>query len=144
MLNVQRERHTQHRSEIQFSRRLLRAHVALGWLPAALLLLHGLFFHCAVAATWYLLSLILVPLMKSGRDFARTGLGALFLAGFCGCLLLISRFPTVLPPASPPPLGHHLLPHWAGVFGAFYLILGLVFFLNRTVKKVVARGFDRW
>lgn len=145
MLHSQRTRHHQHQSDLRFANGLLRAHTSLGWLPALLLLLHALYFHSAAVMTWYLASLILVPLIKSGREFARGWLACLFLAGAVGGLLLALYPPAAPDPADPPPpLDQGLLTSWVAVFSLFYLAQGLFLLASRRVKRAVARGFFRW
>lgn len=144
MLNSQRERHPKHQSDLIFTRRLLRAHMAVGWIPALLLFLHNQAFLSSAAMIWWLASLVMVPPIKSGRDFARAGLGYFCLAGVAGSLYLLTQSPGALPPSKPAFLAHDWLPLWAGMMAAFYLILGLMLFYNKRVKKAVIRGFYRW
>lgn len=144
MLNSQRERHFRHQSDLLFARRLLRLHVALGWVPALLLLLHDLLFQSSAAMVWWLCSLVMVPVIKGGRDVARVGLGWFYLLGAAGCGWLLVVTAALPVPDTAPRLGRDWLPVWASVVAVFYLTLGLIFLRNARLKKAVTRGFYRW
>ena len=144
MLNSQRERHARHQADLAFSRRLLRLHVALGWVPALLLFLHGLMFQSSAAMVWWLCSLAMVPVIKGGRDVARVILGWFCLLGAAGFGWLMLGSASLQTPESAPRLGRDWLPVWASLGMVLYLVLGLIFLMNARLKKAVTRGFYRW
>ncbi len=144
MLDSQRSRYTESRTDIQFARQLLRVHAATGWLPAPLLALHGLFFQSALAMTWFVVSLFFVPLMKSGRDFARLGLAWFFLAGSTCGLILATQISNLRPPDIQPWLNREWVPLWLTALSLIHLLLAWMLFSNQRVKKAVNRGFNQW
>lgn len=145
MLDIQRSRAAILKTEVVFTRRILAAHLMLGFAIVVFMLAHGLWVWSAGAALWYLLSILPVRGMMSASDFSRHVLGALFLLfSVSGVVFLTQTFPGLASGEEPGLLPLGLLPFWLGFLNLVYAVAGFCMILHRYVGKAVRIGFTLW
>lgn len=144
MLDAQRQRAAILRDEVCFTRRILIAHLILGFLVATLLAAHGVLLWALGTGLWYLLTIIPLQGMMSASACCRHILGTLFL-GFSGLGIffltqveptLVSDRASLIPP--------EILPFWLGGLNLLYALAGACLIMHRKVKKAVSIGFSLW
>ncbi len=144
MLDAQRYRKDSYRAEVHFTRLILWAHLALGALVVVMLLFHEIFAWAVAAATWYLLSaLILVGLLSSLR-FCRVGLALAFLVFSLGGVFFLGNVLPGLKPESPPLIPHALLPFWLGLANVIYAAGAACMAFHDKVRRACTINFSLW
>ena len=144
MLDVQRERHFARRTEIAFTRKVLGAHIALGWLIPALLTFHELFFLGAAAALWLLCTFGLIVGVTTSQDWCRLTLGLLFvLFSIVGTCVLAFHIPDIQA-THQGMLTIRFLPVWGVIANGAYLIGGGMLIASSRIRKAVSIGFTLW
>lgn len=144
MLDLQRYKEGNRRSEVHFTRAALWGHLGLGGLAVVLLLFHELFRWAAFAGLWYLFSVLLITGILSGMAACRFILALAFLSFSIGGILFLGHVLPELKPEQPPLIPHGLLPIWLGVANATYAVGGILFLTNVRVRKACDIGFKLW
>jgi hypothetical protein len=141
MLDAQRYKPGNLRSEVHFTRLYICSHLLLGALPILLFLLHSLFASTIAVLVWYALTLGLVYGMAQGRDACRMGLSVVFaILPIFGVIFLGQILPE-WKPETPPLLPLIVLPFWLGLWNLMYAT-ATVFTWNSTyLKKACSVGF---
>lgn len=144
MLDVQRQRGAIFRDEVNFTRKLMWAHMIAGALVIAMFLFHELFLWFAGSTVWYAASLVAMYGFMSERRGFRWLLALMFLAGACAGLLFINRvFPTIQPPRGPL-IPHAMLPVWVGAANLAYCCGTLLLLFSRKIRRAASVGFTLW
>lgn len=144
MLDIQRHRKDSLRSEVRLARYIVGGHLSLGAAGVLLLLLHEVFAMAAAAGCWYLISLMAVCGVMSGRAVWRHVLGGAFVLFALGGVYFLGQVLPTLKMAAPPLLSLELLPFWLGVFNLAYLVGGLVVLGSSKIRKAATIGFKLW
>ncbi len=144
MLDLQRYKEGNRRSEVHFTRAALWAHLGLGALAVVLLLFHEIFRWAAAAGLWYLLSVLLITGVLSGMSGCRSLLAIAFLAFAVGGILFLGHVLPELKPEQPPLIPHALLPVWLGFVNVSYAVGGILFLTNVRIRKACDIGFKLW
>lgn len=144
MLDVQRNRGAKNREEIDFTRKIMWAHMILGATIIALLLFHELFSWFAGALGWYAATLVAMYGFMSQRKGFRWLLALVFLAATAaGVFFLNHIYPTVIPPRAAL-LPHSAIPLWMGLTNLTYAIGAVVMMFNARVRIAGQTGFMLW
>ncbi len=141
MLNVQRSRGVRHREEINFTRKLMWAHMMMGAVVVAMFLFYEIFGWFAGSALWYAVSLVVMDGFMNNRKFGRVLLALVFAAGAGAGIFFLGRiFPsidwpqrTLLPPAA--------IPLWVGMASLAYLIGAMFLLCDARVRRAGQEGF---
>ncbi|MCB1225847.1 MAG: hypothetical protein KDK99_08575 [Verrucomicrobiales bacterium] len=144
MLDVQRQRQIGRKQEILFTRRILIAHLAVGWLIPALLLFHHLFFLSAAATAWLLITLGLIVGVTTAQDWCRLALGLSFVALAVTGFGVINFHPEAVTDPETVTLTRRLLPIWGGIASIAYGAAGVILIASVKVRKAVGLGFTLW
>lgn len=144
MLDVQRNRGAKHREEIDFTRKLMWAHMIGGAVVITLFLFHEVFRWFAGSLVWYGVSLVVMYGFMGQRDCCRWLLGLIFLAGAGAGLYFLSRvYPESVPPRVPI-VPHGLIPLWVGLANLGYSVGAMVMMVNARVRRAGETGFVLW
>lgn len=144
MLDVQRNRGAKHREEIDFTRKVMWAHLIFGAVIITLFLFHEIFLWFAGALLWYATSLVVMYGFMNGRQFYRWLLSLLFLTASVAGLYFLSR---VLPGTTEPraPLvPHAVIPLWVGFANLTYVVAALFVLFSTRVRRAGETGFMLW
>jgi hypothetical protein len=141
MLDAQRYKPGNLRSEVYFTRFCIYGHVLLGAFPILLFLLHSFFTFSLAALVWYALTLGLIYGMTQGRDACRMGLSGVFaVLPFFGFIFLSQILPE-WKPETPPLLPLIVLPFWLGLWNLMYAIAAVFTWNSSYLKKACSNGF---
>ena len=144
MLDLQRYKSGTFRAEVHFTRIFIAVHIALGALAVLLLLLHEIMNWAALAAGWYVASILILSAMFTGYSIGRWLLSVAFIAfGLTGIFFLGQVLPTMKQDHPPlVPLG--LLPFWLGIFNIAYLVGGVFILRSQRIAKACSTRFKLW
>lgn len=144
MLDLQRYKSGTFRAEVHFTRTFIGVHLALGALVVLLLLLHELMSWAALAAGWYVGSIVILSAILTGYSVCRGFLSLAFIAfGITGIFFLGQVLPS-LKPDHPPLLPHGLLPFWLGILNIAYLLGGIFVWRSERIAKACSTRFKLW
>jgi len=141
MLDAQRYRGEAYREEVDFTRRLLWAHLIAGALVVVLFLFHEVFRWFAGAAIWYLVSLALMYVFMSGRRGFRLLLAMWFLVAAAAGLYFINRVFPDLDPARGLLVPHGFIPLWVGFANLTYAAAALLLLFSKRVRRAGSVDF---
>ncbi|WP_395748243.1 hypothetical protein [Prosthecobacter sp.] len=144
MLDVQRNRGTRNREEIDFTRKIMWTHMILGSVVITLLLFHELFSWFAGALVWYAASLAAMYGFMCQSRCCRWLLALVFLAATAAGVFFLNRiYPAIIPPrTSLLPLS--AIPLWMGMTNLTYGIGALIMMFNARVRLAGETGFMLW
>jgi hypothetical protein len=144
MLDVQRTRGLKHREEIDFTRKIMWAHMILGAVVITLFLFHEFFQWFAGSLVWYAVSLAVMYGFMDQRAFCRWLLALVFLAAIAAGLFFVNR----IYPGSTPPRGalipQTFIPVWVGFVNLAYGIGALFVLFNPRIRLAGQTGFTLW
>lgn len=144
MLDVQRNRGAKHREEIDFTRKLMWAHMIFGAVMITLFLFQEFFRWFAGSLVWYGITLIVMYGFMGQRPRWRWLLALVFLAGTAAGLYFVNR----VFPGSTPPRGalipHAVIPLWVGLANLMYGIGALFLLLSTKIRRAGETGFTLW
>lgn len=144
MLDVQRNRGAKCREEIDFTRKLMWAHLIFGAAVITLFLFHEVFSWFAGSLVWYGLSLAVMYGFMNGQSLCRWLLALVFLAGAGAGLYFLSR---VLPNTTEPRAAlvpHAVIPLWVGFANLTYSLGAMLMVANARVRRAGETGFVLW
>lgn len=141
MLDAQRYKPGNLRSEVYFTRFYIYGHTLLGALPILLFLLHSFFFYALAGIIWYAITLGLVYGMTQGRDACRMGLSVVFSILPIFGVIFLSQILPEWKPETPPLLPLVVLPFWLGFWNLLYATATLFTWNSTYLKKACSIGF---
>jgi hypothetical protein len=144
MLDVQRNRGAKNREEIDFTRKLMWAHLIFGAVIITLFLFHEVFRWFAGSLLWYAASLVVMYGFMNGRQSCRWLLALVFLAGSVAGLYFLSR---VLPDTTEPRVAlvpHAVIPLWVGLANLTYAVGALFVLFSTRIRRAGETGFMLW
>lgn len=144
MLDVQRYRGAIHLEEINFTRKVMWAHMIFGAVVITLFLFQEFFSWFAGSIIWYSASLAVMYGFMNGRRICRWFLALVFLGGAGAGVFFINRvFPGLTPPRGPL-IPQTVVPIWVGMANLTYLIGALILLINPSIRKAGRVGFTLW
>ncbi len=144
MLAVQRQRGAVYRKEVEFTQKVMWAHMCCGALVTAMFLFHELFAWFAGSMSWYAISLVVMYGFMSERRYCRALLAVLFLSGAMAGLYFINRvFPGTKPPRGPL-VPHGFIPIWVGLANLVYGSGTLLLLFSEKIRRAGRVGFTLW
>ncbi len=144
MLDVQHRRGAKCREEIDFTRKVMWAHMIFGAVVMTLFLFHEMFRWFAGSLVWYGLSVAAMYGFMSGRRSCRWLLALVFLAGAGAGLYFLIR---VLPDTTEPRAAlvpHALIPLWLGFANLTYGVGALFVLCSGRIRRAGEAGFVLW
>ena len=144
MLDVQRYRGAVYRDEINFTRKVMWAHMILGALVTAMFLFHEVFLWFAGSIVWYAASLVAMYCFMSEKRHGRLLLAMWFLVEAVAGLFFINRvFPGLEAPRGPL-VPHSFIPIWVGMANLCYGSGTLLLLFNGRIRRAGSVGFTLW
>lgn len=144
MLDVQRYRGAKYREEIEFTRKVMWAHLIFGAVVIAMFLFHEIFRWFAGAMVWYALTLVCMYGFMSEWKWCRWLLAAAFAGGTgAGIYFLNHVFPELNPPRGPL-IPHSVIPLWIGLVNLVYFVGALLILFSQRIRKAGEAGFMLW
>ncbi len=144
MLDVQRNRAAILRDEVYFTRRILIAHLAMGFGVLVLMAGHGILFWALGVALWYMLTIPPLLGMGAGNSYCRHLLGLLFLIFSVTGVIFLTQVAPNLDPNDEGLISVRMIPFWLGSVNLLYAIAGFCLMIHRKVRKAVTIGFSLW
>jgi len=144
MLDVQRYRGAIHREEINFTRKIMWAHMILGAVVIALFLFQEIFIWFAGTIVWYAASLAVMYGFMNERKYCRLLLALVFLGAAAAGVFFINRvFPGITPPRGPL-IPQAAVPIWVGAANLTYVVGTLLLLVHPSIRKAGQVGFTLW
>jgi len=144
MLDVQHRRGAKCREEIDFTRKVMWAHLIFGAVVITLFLFHEVFRWFAGSLVWYGLSLVVMYGFMNGQRCCRWLLALVFLAGAGAGLYFLSR---VLPDTTEPRAAlvpHSVIPLWVGLANLTYSLGAMFVLFSPRIRRAGETGFMLW
>ncbi len=144
MLDVQRNRGARHREEIDFTRKLMWAHMIFGAVVITLFLFHEVFRWFAGSLVWYALTLLLMYGYMNGRQSCRLLLALVFLSGAGAGLYFLCRVLPVITEPRAALVPHAVIPLWVGLANLTYSVGAIFVLFSSRVRRAGEVGFVLW
>jgi hypothetical protein len=144
MLDVQRNRGSRFRAEIDYTRKVLWTHMILGAVVITLFLFHACFAWFAGAILWYAISLMVLYGYMGERVYCRWMLALVFLAGTAAGLYFVNRVYPGSTPSRAAMLPHAFIPIWGGLVSLAYAIGALLLLFDARIRRAGQVTFTLW